>query len=130
MLPYISLLLHYFYKMNKNYHQRLEQFRETNLKKSEKASDLIARWCGSWSFLIFHIIGFTLWFVFKLDFNILTLIVSFEAILLMNILLMTQNRQAKKDDLRDEADYQADKHAEETTSEIKRIVKDIQKKLK
>ena len=116
--------------MNKNYHQRLEQFRETNLKKSEKASDLIARWCGSWSFLIFHIIGFTLWFVFKLDFNILTLIVSFEAILLMNILLMTQNRQAKKDDLRDEADYQADKHAEETTSEIKRIVKDIQKKLK
>ncbi|PIT90601.1 MAG: hypothetical protein COU22_01220, partial [Candidatus Komeilibacteria bacterium CG10_big_fil_rev_8_21_14_0_10_41_13] len=93
--------------MNIDYHQRLEKYRQAKLKKSELASDAIAKWCGSWSFLILHIIGFIIWLSVKWNFNILTLIVSFEAILLMNILLMSQNRQAKQDDLRDEADYQA-----------------------
>lgn len=112
------------------YHQRLEHYRKSSLKKSEKAADLIAKWTGSWYFLFFHIIGFILWLAFGLNFNFLTLIVSFEAILLMNILLMAQNRQAKKDDLRDEADYQADKSSQETITEIKTIVQDLQKKLK
>ena len=96
-------------KTSQNYHQHLEQFRKTDLKRSEKLADLIAKWAGSWSFLILHILGFILWLAFDLNFNFLTLIVSFEAILLMNILLMAQNRQAKKDNLRDEADYQAEK---------------------
>jgi len=117
-------------KTPQDYHQRLEQFRETGLKRSEKAADLIAKWTGSWSFLFLHIIGFILWLAFGLNFNFLTLIVSFEAILLMNILLRAKNRQAKKDDLRDEADYQADKSSQEITAEIKTIVQDIQKKLK
>lgn len=117
-------------KQPHDYHQRLEQFRQTRLKTTERAADLVAHWCGSWSFLIIHLIGFVLWFAFRLDFNFLTLVVSAEAILLMNILLMAQNRQSKKDDLRDEADYQADKHAAQGIDEIKKIVKDIQKKLK
>lgn len=117
-------------KPPQNYHQRLEQFRKTNLKRSEKTADLVARWTGSWSFLILHIIGFALWLIIGLNFNFLTLIVSFEAILLMNILLMTQNRQAKKDDLRDEADYQTDRHAENGIDEIRKMVKDIQRKIK
>ena len=117
-------------KTPQDYHKRLEQFRKANLKSSEKAAGLIAKWTGSWSFLFLHIIGFILWLAFGLNFNFLTLIVSFEAILLMNILLMTQNRQAEKDDLRDEADYQADKSSQETITEIKTIVQDIQKKFK
>ncbi|MBU1130855.1 DUF1003 domain-containing protein [Patescibacteria group bacterium] len=117
-------------KQPREYHQRLEQFRRTRLKTTEKTADLVARWCGSWSFLIIHLIGFILWLSFNLNFNFLTLIVSFEAILLMNVLLMAQNRQAKKDDLRDEADYQADKHAAKGIDEIKKNVQDIQSKLK
>lgn len=112
------------------YHQRLEQYRRAKLKKSEKTADLIAKWCGSWSFLIIHIIGFILWLAFDLNFNFLTLIVSFEALLLMNILLMAQNRQAKKDEFRDEADYQADKHSAEKMDELEAIIKNIEKRIK
>ncbi|HLC63886.1 MAG TPA: DUF1003 domain-containing protein [Patescibacteria group bacterium] len=107
----------------KTYHQRLEEYRQAKLKKTERAADLIAKWCGSWSFLIIHIIGFILWLAFNLNFNFLTLIVSFEAILLMNILLMAQNRQSKKDELRDEADYQADKHSADKMDELIELLK-------
>jgi uncharacterized membrane protein len=115
-------------KTAQKYHRRLEQFRKVNLKKSEKASDIIARWTGSWNFLLIHLAGFILWFVLKFNVELLTLIVSFEAILLMNILLMAQNRQAKKDELRDEADYQADKQAAEAVEEIKQIVRELKNK--
>ena len=107
----------------KIYHERLEQYRERRLSKTERAADLIGKWCGSWSFLIIHLLGFGLWLILRLDTILLTLIVSFEAIILMNILLMSQNRQAKKDELRDEADYQADKQAAEAIEELKRMIK-------
>ena len=113
-----------------NYHKRLEQYRTSSLKITEKASDFIAFWCGSWNFLILHLLWFTAWFVFKLPIEILTLIVSLEAIILMSVLLMYQNRQARKDDLRDEADYQADKHAETDIAELKKIVKEMNEKIK
>ncbi len=113
-----------------DYHRRLEKFRRANLTKSERMADLIAAWTGSWSFLFLHLLGLILWFFFKLNFNYLTLVVSFEAIVLMNILLMAQNRQALKDELRDEADYQADKNSELEINEIKKIVLEIQKRRK
>ena len=64
-----------------------------------------------------------LWLAFGLNFNFLTLVVSFEAILLMNILLMAQNRQARGDELRDEADYQADKHSADKMDELIELFK-------
>jgi len=73
----------------------------------------------------------TYYLVYNLDrLKTRTLIVSLEAIILMSILLMTQTRQAKKDDLRDEADYQADKNSELEINEIKKIVDEINRKLK
>ena len=105
------------------YHKRLEKYRQAKLKKSERLSDLIAAWCGSWSFLLLHLIGFLLWLAFGLNFNFLTLVVSFEAILLINILLMAQNRQARGDELRDEADYQADKHSADKMDELIELFK-------
>lgn len=93
----------------------------------EKLADKISEWCGSWSFLLLHIIWFSWWFVAKYNINVLTMIVSLEAILLMAILLMTQNRAAKIDDLRDEADYQADISSERIVSEIKDMLAEIKK---
>lgn len=93
----------------------------------EKLADKISAWCGSWSFLLLHIIWFSWWFVAKYNINVLTMIVSLEAILLMAILLMTQNRAAKIDDLRDEADYQADISSERIVSEIKDMLAEIKK---
>ncbi|MBT3690336.1 DUF1003 domain-containing protein [bacterium] len=114
----------------RSYHKRLEQYKSRGISHKEKLADNISNWSGSWNFLILHIIWFTIWIGLKLEVNVLTLIVSLEAIILMSILLMTQTRQAKKDDLRDEADYQADKNSELEINEIKKIVDEINRKLK
>jgi len=114
----------------KFYHKRFEEYRHGSIKGTEKLTGSIATWTGSWNFLMLHVIWFSLWLALRLDINLLTLIVSLEAIILMNILLMAQNRQAKKDDLRDEADYQADKNAEEGIGQIKKTLEKIEKKIK
>jgi len=110
--------------------KRLEQYRNSKLKFSQRLADAVAKWTGSWSFLLIHLLGFVLWLAFGFNFNFLTLIVSFEAILLMNILLMSQNLQAQKDELRDEADYQADLQSAQAVEELKQSIKELQKKLK
>ena len=50
--------------------------------------DSLNAWVGSWTFLIFHAIWFTLWLMWDLDINLLTMVVSLEAIILMILLLM------------------------------------------
>jgi len=83
------------------------------------------------AFLIVHVIWFTIWLAYDLDINMLTMIVSLEAIVLMILLLMAQNRQALRDNIRDEMDLQADlrsvKMGEEILEHIEVIKKDINK---
>jgi len=95
----------------------------------DKTADLISAWCGSWSFLLLHIVWFGWWLVAQYNIHTLTMIVSLEAIILMAILLMTQNRAAVRDNLRDEADYQADLSAEHMISEVKYLLEKIEKDL-
>lgn len=73
-----------------------------------KIVDSMNAWFGSWLFLFVHILWFTFWLTLKMDINLLTMIVSLEAIILCVLLLMSQNRQSIRDDIRDEADLQAD----------------------
>ena len=91
--------------------------------------DSMNSWVGSWSFLFIHLVWFTLWLVLDLDINMLTMVVSLEAIILMILLLMAQNRQGLKDDLRDEADYQADINSLDTAQKIFDEVKEIKREL-
>lgn len=93
----------------------------------DKLADLVAGWCGSWSFFVLHIIWFAWWLIASRDINELTLIVSLEAILLMAVLLMAQNRQAERDNVRDEADYQADIMAESEIRNVKEMIIEIKK---
>jgi len=86
-------------------------------------------WVGSWSFLVAHVIWFTLWLGEHWDINVLTMVVSLEAIILMILLLMAQNRLSIRDNLRDEADLQADlrsvRLAESVLKEIRAIKEDV-----
>ena len=91
--------------------------------------DSMNSWVGSWSFLFIHLVWFALWLVLDLDINMLTMVVSLEAIILMILLLMAQNRQSLKDDLRDEADYQADINSLDTAQKIFDEVKEIKREL-
>ena len=81
-------------------HRRAHIHAPTNLL--DKATDKLTAFSGSWAFISLHVVWFALWFVFRLDINTLTLIVSLEAIFLATFVLMSQNRAAQKDHVRDD----------------------------
>jgi len=99
----------------------MRRLRQTRLIDSMNA------WVGSWSFLVIHVVWFTLWLAEPWDINLLTMIVSLEAIILMILLLMAQNRQSMRDDLRDEADLQADLQAVELLNKVVRDIHSLKK---
>lgn len=70
-----------------------------------KAADIITAFVGSWLFVGIHAIWFIAWIAFHPEpfpFGLLTLLVSLEAIFLSTFVMMSQNRQAEKDHLRDD----------------------------
>lgn len=70
-----------------------------------RASDMVTAFAGSWSFLGIHVVWFTLWIVLHIEpfpFGLLTMIVSLEAIFLSTLVMMSQNRSAQKDHVRDD----------------------------
>ena len=71
----------------------------------DKATDAITRFVGSWLFVAVSVVWFVLWIVLRIEpfpFGLLTLAVSLEAIFLSTFVMMSQNRQAQKDHLRDD----------------------------
>lgn len=85
------------------------------LTKGQKISDRVARFGGSWSFIISFFIVLILWIIFnslaitaKFDpypFILMNLILSCIAALQAPIIMMSQNRQEEKDRKRSENDY-------------------------
>lgn len=70
-----------------------------------KAADIITTFVGSWLFVGIHALWFIAWIAFHPEpfpFGLLTLLVSLEAIFLSTFVMMSQNRQAEKDHLRDD----------------------------
>lgn len=97
----------------------------------DRIADQIASFCGSIQFLWVHCIWFVLWLgvnslpMFKHSlrfdpppFGILTLIVSLEAIFLSTFILISQNRQQKIADSRNQLDLQINLLAEQESSEV------------
>ncbi|MBL7793573.1 MAG: DUF1003 domain-containing protein [Saprospiraceae bacterium] len=89
----------------------------------QKISDKVARFGGSWTFIIFFIIVLFLWILFnslviaglKFDpypFILMNLILSCIAALQAPIIMMSQNRQEEKDRKRAENDYLVNLKAE------------------
>ena len=107
-----------------------KKFKVNKFKLSKfKLIDYISSIVGSWWFLVLHAVWFILWLALKLDISLLIMIVSLEAIVLMILLLMDQNRQVMRDDLRDEEDLQADLKSVKLGEEILKEVKEIKARL-
>ena len=99
---------------------------ETEDKRSrvQKAADWIAEFAGSITFLLIHVVWFTVWVVINsvklpgipqfdpFPFGFLTLAVSLEAIFLSVFVLLSQNRQAAKDRVRSDIEYDVNLKAE------------------
>lgn len=90
---------------------------EDNRTLVQKIADGIAEFSGSIPFLILHIVWFTVWLTVNsikipgipqfdpYPFGFLTLTVSLEAIFLSVFVLLSQNRQAAKDRIRADVEY-------------------------
>lgn len=95
------------------------QIRSTTV---EKIADVIAAFSGSITFLVLNALWFAAWIVWNTipfvphfdpyPFGFLTMMVSLEAIFLSIFVLVSQNRQAAKDRLRADAEYEVNLKAE------------------
>lgn len=91
------------------------------LRFSERLSDRIARFGGSWVFILFFGITLFAWILFNLispykfdryPFILLNLLMGCVAALQAPIIMMSQNRQAKTDRLKTDNDYMINLKAE------------------
>jgi uncharacterized membrane protein len=103
---------------------------EDKRSKVEKAADWIAAFSGSITFLNMHVVFFAVWILLNVDwiervtwlsaiarfdpfpFGLLTMCVSLEAIFLSVFVLLSQNRQAAKDRIRADIEYDVNLKAE------------------
>jgi len=105
---------------------------DSRLTKGQKAADELAKFAGSWSFIIIFFVILALWiglnslFLAKpfdvYPFILMNLILSCLAAIQAPVIMMSQNRQEEKDRLRAKNDYKVN-----LKSEI--IVEDIHNKL-
>ena len=104
---------------------------------AEKISDWLNSHFGSVWFLVANVIWFTGWISINLGFvpgvapfdpfpfGLLTMIVSLEAIILSIFVLMSQNRAAKVDDLREELDLEIDIITEQEITKVLELLSKI-----
>jgi uncharacterized membrane protein len=103
----------------------------------QKSADFIARWAGSWTFIILFFIFLGIWMAtngyFILNyikkgvidpypFILLNLALSCLAAIQAPIILMSQNRQTQRDRAKAEFDYRVNRKAEKEIREIKNLL--------
>ena len=99
----------------------------------ERAADNLAKYAGSWTFIIGFIVFLWIWMALNIyawintwdpyPFILLNLVLSMIAALQAPVILMSQNRQAQKDRNKLEYDYRVNRNAERGISEILKIVR-------
>ncbi|VVB82793.1 Uncharacterised protein [uncultured archaeon] len=103
----------------------------------QKAADKVTEITGSWGFILFLFVILLAWvavnsyFLVKYSqgpfdpypFVFLNLVLACLAVIQAPIILMSQNREAQKDRIKNEYDYQVNKKAEEEIREIKELLR-------
>lgn len=107
---------------------------------AEKFADWLTSGFGSLTFLFLNAIWFTVWILINTGkwtiiepfdpspFGLLTLIVSLEAIMLAIIVLISQNREARIGELREEIDLQINIIAEQEITKLIELIAVLLKK--
>jgi uncharacterized membrane protein len=94
---------------------RQERLVVTRRKKlQDRVSDQITAFSGSMAFVYLHVVWFAVWIVGNVywwhfdpfPFGLLTLVVSLEAIFLSTFVLISQNREAARSEVRSEIDFE------------------------
>ncbi len=116
-----------------------EEHDET-ISPGQRVADLIADFSGSLVFLLLNLTVFVVWIlantvgpaIWHYDpypFQFLTMAVSLEAIFLSIFVLISQNRQAAKDRIKADLDYQVNVKTELEMSTMSEHIRDIEQKL-
>ena len=94
------------------------------LRAQDRAADRITSFAGSLNFVYIHSVWFGIWVLLnvgilgaslefdKFPFGLLTMIVSLEAIFLSTFVMVSQNRQAARADIRSELDFETNLRSE------------------
>src|SRR6266478_6804710 len=104
---------------------------------ADRAADIIAEFGGSWKFIIAAVVFFNIWVLINTwllankgfdayPYLLLSCVVNMLAVLQAPIILMSQNRQAHKDRLRSEIDYQINLKNELALNEILQRLKTLE----
>lgn len=117
---------------------RIEEAAHARRTRTDIISDSVARFCGSPGFVYVHLLLFGGWLLFNSlravprslhfdnpPFNELMLFVSLEAIFLSSFILISQNRQQRLADQRNHLDLQINLLAEQETSQMLSMMKQV-----
>lgn len=109
-----------------NWFKKSQEQRSMSL--SNRIADKITSFAGTMTFVYIHVVIFAIWCgtgLFGLDkfpFNFLTMSVSLEAIFLATFVMISQNRQAERDKIQAEHQYQ---HQEIELQENTKLTREI-----
>ena len=93
-------------------------------RTQDRVADVITSFAGSLQFVYLHSVWFGIWIVLniglisaslefdKFPFGLLTMIVSLEAIFLSTFVMVSQNRQAMRTEVRSQLDFEANLRSE------------------
>jgi uncharacterized membrane protein len=108
-----------------NYHTRRESVLLRGLMRAQdRAADRITAFAGSLRFVYIHTAWFAVWIAVnigalgaarefdKFPFGLLTMVVSLEAIFLATFVMVTQNRQGRRADIRSDLDFETNLRSE------------------
>jgi len=123
-------------RVSKNPNDQLAE----HLSLGQRIADIIAEFSGSIPFLLLNLVIFVIWLVVNtvgpknvqfdpFPFQFLTMAVSLEAIFLSIFVLVSQNRQAAKDRIKADLDYQVDVKAEMEMTVMASRIHDMERKL-
>jgi uncharacterized membrane protein len=117
--------------------KNVNEVMEERTTRWQKIADMIAAVSASQAFVIFHVVLFSGWMIVNkifgekaLDpfpYNLLTMIVSLEAIFLSIFVLVSQNRAGEKDRIRADLDYQVNLKAHLEVMQLHRKIDRIEK---
>ena len=119
---------------------RLEEATQNGCSTVDRIADAITKFCGSMSFVVFHVVWFGIWVVCNtvlppdrrwdpFPFALLTLAVSLEAIFLSTFILISQKREALLSDRRAELDLQVNLLSEQENTKMLELLKKIGEKV-
>jgi CRP/FNR family cyclic AMP-dependent transcriptional regulator len=104
-------------RVSRNVNEQVEEERDNIVLR---VADWVANFSGSITFLVIHVFFFASWIVFNatpmrfdpFPYNLLTMTVSLEAIILSTLLLFSSNRQGARDRIRADIEYEINLKAE------------------